>query len=89
MIYIKAWTGDLGQKMKDTYAEFYKTGSFKPEDNIKSWNEMNFDAFNVIDEDKWGQEAILNWSECNLLDLIHDESFEYSWGFTVHTPNGP
>ena len=31
-IYFQAYTGDLGKKMKDTYAEFYKTGKFKEED---------------------------------------------------------
>ena len=86
----KAWTGDLGKRMKDTYAEFYKTGSFKSEtgNEIKSWREMEFNAFNVIDEDTWEQSSILNWSECNLVDQIHQDTNEYSWGFTVNKPNG-
>ena len=39
-----------------------------PSDKMKTWAEMNYDAFNIISEDErnWSQEAVGNWDICNV-----------------------
>ena len=49
---------------------------------------MNFNAFNVIDDKRWGQEAILDWKECDLLDQLQADQAAYSWGYTKDSPTG-
>ena len=82
------FSGDLGMRMREVWHEFYLNGRFDSNE-IKSWQEMNFDQFNVIGDDEWGQERILNWSECNILDELQREMNEYTWGYTLGTQNGP
>ena len=82
------YTGDLGKRMREVWHEFYLNGRFDSQE-IKSWQEMSFDQFNVIGEDEWGQDQILGWSECNILDELQREMNEYTWGYTLETQNGP
>merc|ERR1711935_120361 len=72
----KAWNSELGKRMKDTWALFYKTGSF---DDLLSWADLDYDKFNVIGEDKWTSDAILDWSERDILDEIHEHLASYTW----------
>ena len=41
------WTS-FGQEMENAWGQFMRTGSF-PENTMKSYEELNFDAFNVLD----------------------------------------
>ena len=52
------FSGDLGMRMREVWHEFYLNGRFDSNE-IKSWQEMNFDQFNVIGDDEWGQERKL------------------------------
>ena len=82
-------SGQLGLNMKRAWIEFYKTGKFSNNSNIVSWQEMNFNAFNVIDESQWTQSPVLEWNECDLLDQLQEQQSAYSWGYTKQQPNGP
>ena len=84
----RGYTGDLGLKMRDVWGEFYKTGSFNST-LISSWEEMNFDGFNVISQSEWSQRSILNWDECQILDEIHEALNDYTWGYTLYSQDGP
>ena len=44
------WTS-FGQEMENAWGQFMRTGSF-PENTMKSYEELNFDAFNVLDGKK-------------------------------------
>ena len=74
--------------MKAAYGNFFKTGTFTDESNIKSWEEMEFNAFNVINATFWGQEAIKEWAECETLDELQGTQNAYSWGYTKARPQG-
>ena len=46
---------------------------------MKSWEDMNFNQFNMIGLDEsgatfWNQSAILDWAECDVLDLIQERT---------------
>ena len=82
------YTGDLGKRMREVWHEFYLNGRFDSQE-IKSWQEMSFDQFNVIGDDEWGHDQILGWSECSILDELQREMNEYTWGYTLETQNGP
>ena len=54
---------------------------------------MNFETFNrrgtnVDGSLLWVEEPILNWLECDILDVIHEAMDEYSQGYTLEYPNG-
>ena len=49
---------------------------------------LNFSAFNIIDNNDWKQDAILNWDECHILDQVQQKQAAYSWGFTKESPTG-
>ena len=59
--------GQLGQDVGQVYLQFYKNGTFDSQ-KMKSWSDMNYDAFNIISNDErlWTQEAINNWDICNV-----------------------
>ena len=78
----------LAIEMRDTFANFYKTGAFT-DGKIKSWSEMNYDAFNFVKTDTWKQKAIKSWEECTTMDLIQDAGLNfYTWGYSKETPTG-
>lgn len=57
------------------------TGSF---DDLLSWAEMDYDKFNIIGENKWTADSILDWEECSVLDEIQSYEYGYTWGYTKH-----
>ena len=65
--------GQLGQDVGQVYLQFYKNGTFDSQ-KMKSWSDMNYDAFNIISNDErlWTQEAINNWDICNV-SLSHSD----------------
>ena len=88
---------DLGSDTKAAWGHFYRTGTFVETNGnqLKSWEEMNFNQFNMIGrellgaeyETYWNQSAILNWEECDLLDQIHERTGSgYSFGVTKDNP---
>ena len=69
-----ARAGAFGEEVGNVYLQFYKEGTM-PSDKMKTWAEMNYDAFNIIsgdlrlnspDDRTWTQEAIENWDVCNV-----------------------
>ena len=81
--------------MKQAYGNFYKTGAFASGGSMKSWEEMNFNGFNIIGTNDgvthfWEQTPVLNWAECDILDQIQERTGDvYTFGYTKQTPNGP
>ena len=67
----------FGRKMKTTWGNFYKTGN----SNLKSFSDMEMNAFNVVSSSKWTQEAIREWVECDTLDAVHNANFGYTFGY--------
>ena len=67
----------FGRKMKATWGNFYKTGK----STLKSFSEMEMNAFNVVSSSKWTQEAIREWVECDTLDAVHTAEFGYTFGY--------
>ena len=84
------WGRKLGEKMKLEFGNFYVNGTFG--ENIKSFQEMNFDKFNlIVSADDWTQGAVRDWDWCNMLDEIHETipGEGYSQGRTKENPLGP
>ena len=69
----------FGQRMKSTFAKFYKTGSM----DLKTFSEMNFDAFNILSASTWTQSPVLDWTECQILDKIQENADNrgYTFGY--------
>ena len=42
----------FGQEMEDAWGQFMRTGSF-PQNTMKSYQELNYEAFNVLDGIKY------------------------------------
>ena len=83
-------TGAFRKELKAAYGQFFKNGTFPA--SIKSWEEMEYNKFNIIGgANQWTQDAILNWSECDILDQVHEDTNQglYTWGYKKSTPNGP
>ena len=82
----------LGTDMKRAFGQFYKTGSFGEDSQMKSWEEMNFNQFNMIGLDAngttfWNQSAILDWAECDILDQIQERTKSgYTFGVKKYEP---
>ena len=45
---------------------------------------MDYDKFNIIGENKWTVDSILDWEECSVLDEIQSYEYGYTWGYTKH-----
>jgi len=81
--------GTFGEEVGSIYLQFYKEGTM-PSEKMKTWAEMNYNAFNIISNDDrvWTQEPINNWAECDLLDAIHATGDAYTEGHTLANPTG-
>ena len=84
-----ARAGAFGEEVGNVYLQFYKEGTM-PSDKMKTWAEMNYDAFNIIsgdlrlnspDDRTWTQEAIENWDVCNV-SLTPTGALVSNWGFS-------
>ena len=60
---------------------------------MKTWEELNFNAYNRRGSNSdgsllWVEEPILEWAECDVLDVVHARQQEYSYGYTIEYPDG-
>ena len=60
---------------------------------MKTWEELNFNAYNRRGTNPdgsllWLEESILEWAECDILDAVHERQQEYSYGYTLEYPDG-
>mgnify|MGYP000065894538 CR=1 FL=1 len=62
----------FGLDIRTAYGEFFRTGSF-PANTMKSYEELNFDAFNILDGE-WNVENVRD-GECDSLDPANN----YNW----------
>jgi len=86
----------LGTEMKQAYGNFYKNGAFATGGSMHSWEEMDFNKFNLINVSEdgtsydWIQAPVLEWAECDILDQVQERTGDaYTFGYTKANQNGP
>lgn len=73
----------LGKWTAKAYREFYQNG-YIPDDkdySLRSFQDMNYDDFNYISDEKWGHFGTRK-VECDLLDKVHERFNWYNWGIS-------
>ena len=47
---------------------------------MKTWQEMNYNKFNIVSSTSWTTGAVKDWKECDILDKLQAEDNHYSFG---------